>query len=234
MSLFADAPSAVRFPLRYPAAMPDLRLRVYDPTEEELPACVESVEVGDHLRVVVTWGTCIVPVEISRSWGVSMDELVATASQHVARLPVERHTLERDDGAVEATLGHPWASSLITRLDEEPKGPEGAVVAVPRGDLMLSAPVVGAATVDSLELIMLLCDELYDSSDGGISPYVWWSWHDGLYRITDRQPDGTIDISPSSNVSAFYFARALEHLVNPCEECGRTGPAETAIASPTM
>ena len=233
MSPFADALSGVRFPLRYLAAMPDLRLRIYDPTEAELPDSVESVEIGDDLRAVVTWGTCIVPVEISRSWGVSMDELVATALDHVAELPVERHTLERDDGVVEAILGHPWASSLVMRLDEELRGAEGAVVAVPRGDLRLSAPVVGAVTVDSLELIMLLCDELYDASDGGISPHVWWSWHDGLYRITDRQPDGTIDISPSTNVSAFYFARTLEHLVNPCEECGRSGPAETAVASPT-
>ncbi len=125
-----------------------------------------------------------------------------------------------------ATVGHHWTSSLITSLDDDAKGPEGAIVAIPRADVMLTAPVVGAATVDSLESIMLLCHEIYDPADAGVSPHVWWSWHDGLYRITDRQRDGEVDIEPSMNLSACYFVGALEDLVNPCEECGRPAPSD--------
>jgi len=124
---------------------------------------------------------------------------------------------------IEVALGHQWTSSLITQMDEASAGPEGTIAGIPSCDVMLTAPVVGAETVDSLEMIMLLCDDLYDPSDDGISPHVWWSWNDGLYRVTDRRPDGTIDIDPAANVSSFYLVRAIEHLVHPCDECGRTG-----------
>ena len=226
MVAFAQAQSSVSFPTRYRDAVPGLRLRIFDQNENEVPKSVESVEVGDDLRAVVTWGTSVLPVDMSREWGVSMDELVATATKNVHELPFQRKALnDGEPGPVVATAGHHWTSSLITSLDDDAKGPEGAIVAIPRADVMLTAPVVGAATVDSLESMMLLCDEIYDRADAGVSPHVWWSWHDGLYRITDRQRDGEVDIEPSMNVSAFYFVGALEHLVNPCEECGPTGPA---------
>lgn len=226
MAAFAEAQSGV-FPARYRDAVAGLRLRLFDTNENEMPEWIESVEVGDDLRAVATWGIGVVPVEMSRKWRVSVDELVATATDNVHRLTFERKTLDDGPlGPVMATVGHHYVSSLITRLDPETMGHEGAVVAIPRSDVMLTAPVVGVATVDSLEAMMLLCDEIYDPDDGGVSPHVWWAWNDGLYRITDRRPDGEVDIEPSMNVSAFYFARALEHLANPCEECGRTGPAD--------
>lgn len=226
MASFAEAHSQASFPTRYRDAVPGLRLRIFDSNENEAPEWIESVEVGDDLRAVVTWGIGVVPIEMSREWGVSMDELVATATKNVGEFPVERRTLNDPEPApVVATMGHPWASSLVTGLDEAAKGLEGVIVAIPRFDMMLTAPVVGAPTVDSLEAMMLMCEAIYDRADGGVSPHVWWSWHDGLYRITDRGQNGVVDIEPSMNVSAFYFARALEHLVNPCEECGRTGPA---------
>ncbi len=168
------------FPTRYPATVPGLRLRIFDQNENEIPEWVESVEVGDDLRAVVTWGIGVVPVDMSRRWGVSMDELVATATKNVHQLPFERKALnDGEPDPVVATVGHRWISSLITSLDDDAKGPEGTIVAIPRADVMLTAPVVGAATVDSLESIMLLCDEIYDHSAAGVSPHVWWSWHDG-------------------------------------------------------
>lgn len=225
MPAFAEAQSGV-FPTRYRDAVPGLRLRLFDTNENDVPEWVDSVEVGDDLRAVVTWGIGVVPADMSRKWGVSIDELVATATDNVHGLPSERKTLDDGPlGPVTATVGHHYVSSLITRLDEDAMGHEGAIVAVPRSDVMLTAPVTGASTVDSLEAMVALCDEIFDPDDAGISPHVRWSWNGGLYRITDRLPDGEIDIEPSTNVSAFYFARALEHLVNPCEECGRTGPA---------
>lgn len=157
---------------------------------------------------------------------------VATATERVSELPTERKTLTRAGASVELTWGHPWASSLVAKIDDGLKGHEGAIVAAPVCDIMLSAPVLGEPTVESLEMIMLLCKELYDQS-GGVSPHVWWAWDKGLYRITDRWEDGEIRFEPSRNVSAFYLARALEHLVNPCDECGRTGPAENAVAAHT-
>lgn len=223
MTPFAEAPSCARFPTRYRDAVSGLRLLVVDPTEDELPEWVDSTEIGQHLRAVVTWGALVVPVELSRKWGASMDELLATATEQVAALPFDRETLERDGVVIEVALGHQWTSSLITQMDEASAGPEGTIVGIPSCDVMLTAPVVGAETVDSLEMIMLLCDDLYDPSDDGISPHVWWSWNDGLYRVTDRRPDGTIDIDPAANVSSFYLVRAIEHLVHPCDECGRTG-----------
>ena len=50
-----------------------------------------------------------------------------------------------------------------------------------------------------------------------------------LYRITDRMPDGEVDIEPSMNVAAFYFVEALAHLANPCDECGRPGAAQPIL-----
>ncbi|MEE8375604.1 MAG: hypothetical protein V3S26_04730 [Acidimicrobiia bacterium] len=223
MTAFAEAPLDVHFPARYRDAVPGLRLRLFDPTENELPDWVESVEIGDQLRAVVTSSVFVVPVEMSRRWGVSMDELVATATEQVAAIPFERETLERDGVVIEVTRGHQWTSSLITQIDEVSAGPEGTIVGIPSCDVMLTAPVVGAETVDGLEMVMLFCDEVYKLSDGGISPHVWWSWNDGLYRITDRRPDGTIDIDPAANVSAFYLVRAIEHLAHPCDECAETG-----------
>jgi hypothetical protein len=170
MTDFSTAPSDVHFPVEYRDAASGLRLRLFDPTENELPEWVESIEIGEHLKAFVTWGPQVVPVELTRKWSVSMDELVATATEHVAALPSERGTLERDGVVIEVTLGHHWASSLITHLDDASAGPEGAVVGIPSSDVMLTAPVVGAETVDGLEMIMLLGNELYDSFDGGISP----------------------------------------------------------------
>ena len=222
MTAFAEAPSCVRFPARYGDAVSGLRLRVFDPTENELPGWVDSTDIGQHLRAVVTWGALVVPVELSRKWGVSVDELVATATERVVELACERDTIERDQAAIEVTLGHHWTSSLITRVNEVPGGPEGTIVAIPCSDVMMTAPVVGALTIDSLELIMDLCHELYDPADNGITPHVWWSWNHSLWRLTDRQPDGSVDFHPAANVAAFYLVEAIEHLVDPCDECGRT------------
>jgi hypothetical protein len=208
MAAFAPAQSSVGFPTLYRDAVPGLRLRIFDQNENEVPESVESVEVGDDLRAVVTWRTSVVPVDMSREWGVSMDELVATATKNVHELPLQRKALnDGEPGPVVATVGHHWTSSLITSLDDDAKGPEGAIVAIPRAD------------------VMLLCDEIYDRADAGVSSHVWWSWHDGLYRITDRRRDRDVDIEPSMSVSAFHFVGALEHLVNPFEECGPTSPA---------
>ena len=225
MALFEEAGPGV-FPARYRDASARLRLRLYDTSENPPPARIVSMEVGDDLRAAVTCGTGVVTMEIARIWGVSVDELMATATTNTRRLPCERNTVEvGESGSVVVTLGHPYVSSLLTCLDEDALGPEGAIVAVPRFDVLLTAPVVGAATVDSLEAMMLYCDRAYDPDDGGISPHVRWYWQGGLYRITDRMPDGEVDIEPSMNVAAFYFAEALAHLANPCDECGRPGPA---------
>ncbi len=124
MAAFAQAQSSVSFPTRYRDAVPGLRLRIFDQNENEVPESVESVEVGDDLRAVVTWGTSVVPVDMSREWGVSMDELVATATKNVHELPFQRKAL--NDGEPSpgvATGGQHWTSSLITRLDDDAKGP---------------------------------------------------------------------------------------------------------------
>ena len=56
-------------PARYGDAVSGLRLRVFDPTENQLPDWVDSTEIGQHLRAVVTWDALVVPVELSRKWG---------------------------------------------------------------------------------------------------------------------------------------------------------------------
>lgn len=231
MGSYVESTAEVMFPSRYRDAKGDLRLRIYDPTEDDIPDWVASVEVGDHLRAMVSWHICVVPSSMLGIWKVSLDEIVATATRNVAALPAQRHTLNRGDCRVEVIVGHLWASSLITCVGDDLKGHEGAIVAVPRADVMLSAPVIGQPTVDSLEMMMLLCDALYDRDDSGVSPHVWWAWNDGLYRVTDRFEDGEVDIQPPRNVSAHYLLGALRHLINPCEECGRDGPAEGAVPS---
>jgi hypothetical protein len=55
--------------------------------------------------------------------------------------------------------------------------------------------------------MMLMCEAIYDRADGGVSPHVWWSWHDGLYRITDRGQNGVVDIE---------FDECQRLLLRPC------------------
>lgn len=225
MTVFEEARPGV-FPACYRDAFFGLRLRLYDTSETVAPDGVVSVEVGDDLEAAVTLGVGVVTVEIARSWGVSVDELVATATANVRGLAHERNTVDvGESGSVEVTVGHRYVSSLLTCLEEDLLGPEGAIVAVPRFDVLLTAPVVGAATFESLEAMMLCCDDIYDPDDGGISPHVRWLWHGGLHRITDRMSDGAVDIEPAMNVAAFYFVEALAHLVHPCEECDGTSPS---------
>ena len=221
VAVFAEFPTGGQFPPRYHDARAGLRLRVVDRTENQVPDWVVSVEIGDSLSALVTWGPLLVPVELAQQWMVSTDELVTAATDQVVSLPVERRVHMRNAASVEVTLGHVWASSLITRVGRNAETAEGVIIGIPRCDVMMTAKVDESA-IDALELIMLACDELYDPADAGVSPHVWWYYQDKLWRLTDRRSDGTIDIEHHANVAAFHLVGAIEHLMNPCEECGRS------------
>ena len=165
-------------------------------------------------------GPLLVPVELAQQWVVSTDELVTAATERVVSLPVERLVHMRNAARVEVTLGHAWVSSPITRVGQSAETAEGVITGIPRCDVMMTAKVDESA-IDALELIMLACEELYDPTDAGVSPHVWWYCQDNLWRLTDRQTDGTIDTEYHANVAAFHLVGAIEHLMNPCEECGR-------------
>lgn len=61
---------------------------------------------------------------------------------------------------------------------------------------------------------------LFGVDGTGVSPFVWW-WYDNYWRVTDRSEDGTIEFRPRMNVNAYHLAGAIQHLANPCAECGR-------------
>jgi hypothetical protein len=86
---------------------------------------------------------------------------------------------------------------------------------------MVTTPVVGAETVTGLEILMNMCEALFGIDESGISPFVWWWFHDNYRRVTDRTEDGSIEFRHHITLSAYYLAGAIEHLANPCAECGR-------------
>lgn len=46
-------------------------------------------------------------------------------------------------------------------------------MAIPHPSVMIAIPVVGAETVTGLEIMMGLCDELFEIDRTGISLFVW-------------------------------------------------------------
>jgi hypothetical protein len=213
--------AAAAMPARYRDARAGLRLGVVDTTVDHVPANAASYEIGDDLALVPTWGMFAVTDALMGHWGVSIDELVATASGNVTALPAERSTHHSGEATVEAVIGHHWVSSLIVDIARSSRGEDGFLVAVPRSDVMAVTPVVGVETLDGLDALIAISEGLYDPDDLGISPHVWW-WFQGAYRrVTDHTEGGSLDFLHHTNLSAFYLARAIEHLAGPCIECGR-------------
>lgn len=221
MSIFSEIEVDARVPARYRDARSGLLFRVVDETETEAPDRLVTTAIGDGLVAAITWGPVAVTDDVMKTWGVSVDEVMATAVANIASPPVERDTTDVEGATVDITVGHHWVSSLLVDRVKEGDTEEGFLAAIPRTDVLATTPVVGAETVDGLEALMAMCDEVYDPEDGGISPFVWWWYQDNYWRVTDRTEDGSIDFLFNSNVCAFHLYRAIEHLANPCAECGR-------------
>lgn len=220
MSVFFETELNIEVPARYRDARSGLLVRILDVTETELPDRLVTTEIGDGLYAALTWGPVGVTDGLLQTWGVSTDEALTTATSNVTALPVERSVRDVRGAAVDVTVGHPWVSSLIVDRAREEIPMEGFLVAMPRVDVLVTTPVTGLETVDGFETLIGLCESLYRPVIG-ISPHVWWRYHDNYWRVTDRTDDGSIDFLHSQNVCAFHLMRTLEHLAQPCAECGR-------------
>jgi hypothetical protein len=76
------------------------------------------------------------PKQALLRWGVSSDEVMATAKHNVAGPPdVEVEPLVCDGAEIQMTLGHRWISSLIVDGVTLPTGPQGSIVGIPRFDV---------------------------------------------------------------------------------------------------
>lgn len=211
MTVFAGEVES-NFPARYPDAVPELRTVVLDQTEKEIPEGVVHADVRQGLVAIVTWGPFLVPMRIAQMWKVSVDVLMATATDRVARLPTRTRTIRRKGATVRMTTGHPWVFSLITKLNTPwSRRSQGILAAIPASNVLLTAKVAGKKARRSLGLMMVLAEDL-SAGDGGVSPHVWWRWGGGLNRVTDRGPDGEIDIEPAANLSAYHLFGVLTHL----------------------
>ena len=221
MSTFSDASIGAELPVRYRDARPELRFRVVDSTERDAPDILVTSQIGDGLVAAITWGPVAVTSDAMRMWSVSIDEAMATAAANMAALPVERATRGVDGAKVEMTVGHHWVSSLIVDRARYSESEDGFLVAIPRSDVMVTTPVVGAETVDGLGTLMAVCDELFDPDGLGISPFVWWWYQAHYWRVTGRTDDGTIDLPYYTHSAVYHLVGAISHLAHPCAECGR-------------
>ncbi len=221
MSTFSNASTGAQLPVRYRDARSELRFRVVDSTEKDPPDILVTSRIGDGLVAAITWGPVAVTSDVMRMWGVSIDEAMATAAANIAALAVERPTRGVEGAKVEMTVGHHWVSSLIVDRARYSESEEGFLVAIPRSDVMVTTPVVGAETVDSLETLMAVCEELFDPDGLGISPFVWWWYQDHYWRVTGRADDGTIDLPYHTHFAAYRLVGAISHLAHPCAECER-------------
>lgn len=220
MSNFAAVSAQV--PARYRDARSGLRFRVIDVTEDEAPDVVVTTEIGDGLLGALFWERIGVTSDTMKTWGVSPDEAMATATANIEALPVNTETRKVSGADVDITSGDAWASSLIVAESRKADTEDGFLVAIPHASVMITTQVVGAETVEGLEFLMNMCDELYGIDEwSGISPHVWWWFDDNYWRVTDRTEDGSIDFRFHTNVNAYHLAGAIEHLANPCDECGR-------------
>ena len=221
MSTFADTYIDAQFPAQYRDARSGLRFRVVDITEKGAAEMLVTTEIAEGLVAAITWGPLAVTAGIMKTWGVSIDEAMATATANIVALPIEGATRDIDGAKVEITVGHHWVSSLIVDQARRNESEHGFLVAIPRSDVMVTAPVVGAETVDSLEFLIELSEDMFDADAFGISPHVWWCYQSIYRRVTDRTEDGSIDLLLNTNLNAYHLGGAIRHLAHPCAECGR-------------
>lgn len=219
MPTFADSYVNARVPARYRDARSGLRFRVVDVTEQEAPDVLVITEIGDGLLAALMWGRVGVTAETMKTWGVSIDEAMATAIANIDAMDVTTSVKEAGGAEIHMKGGNPWVSSLIVPEARYTEAGDGFLMAIPHGSLMITTPVVGAETVVGLEIMMGLCAELFGIDGTGVSPFVWWWYDDNYWRVTDRTEDGSVDFRHHTNVNAYHLAGAIQHLANPCAEC---------------
>lgn len=221
MSTFADFHVNARVPARYRDARSGLRFRVVDVTEQAAPDVLVTTEIGDGLLAALMWDRIAVTNDLMTTWGVSMDEAMATALSNIDALEVVTSVKEANGAKIHMKAGHPWVSSLVVSQAKKAESEDGFLMAIPHPSVLITTPVVGTGTVSGLEIMMVMCEELFDIDGTGVSPFVWWWYDDNYWRVTDRSEDGTVEFRHHLNVNAYHLAGAIQHLANPCPECGR-------------
>lgn len=221
MSTFADFYVNSRVPARYRDARSGLRFRVVDVTEQAAPDVLMTTEIGDGLLAALMWERIAVTTDAMKTWGVSIDEAMATAISNIDALEVKTSVKEANGAKIRLKAGHPWVSSLVVSQGRKAESEDGFLMAIPHPSALITTPVVGAGTVSGLEIMMVMCEELFDVDGTGVSPFVWWWCDDNYWRVTDRSEHGTIEFRHHINVNAYHLAGAIQYLANPCAECGR-------------
>lgn len=221
MSTFADFYVNARVPARYRDARSGLRFRVVDVTEQAAPDVLVTTEIGDGLLAALMWERNAVTADAMKTWRVSIDEAMATAIANIDALEIETTVKEADGAKIHLKAGHPWVSSLIVSEARKEESEDGFLMAIPHPSALITTPVVGVETVSGLEIMMVMCEELFDVDGTGVSPFVWWWYDDNYWRVTDRSEDGTTEFRHHMNVNAYHLAGAIQHLAHPCAECGR-------------
>lgn len=220
MSTFADFYVNARVPARYRDARSGLRFRVVDVTEQAAPDVLVTTEIGDGLLAALMWERIAMTADAMKTWGVSIDEAMATAIANIDALEVDATMKEADGAKIHLKAGHSWVSSLIVSEARKADSEDGFLMAIPHPSALITTPVVGVETVSGLEIMMVMCEELFGVDGTGVSPFVWWWYDDNYWRVTDRSEDGTIEFRHHMNVNAYHLAGAIQHLASPCVECG--------------
>jgi hypothetical protein len=130
-----------------------------------------------------------------------VDELFAIATSNLRDEPQPAHesVALKNGGTIDVQLGDSFfVASRVLMLPEvaDLDGARGALVAIPHRHALLVHPIRDLATIEAINVMVVLADQWYREGPGSLSPTVHW-WHDGaLTPIPSEVRDGKVSVYP--------------------------------------
>lgn len=142
---------------------------------------------------------------VSRSevaaWGVSRDALFELGRRNLAeRTHVEMHTVEMQAGIeLLACMGDAfYAASHALILDQHlPEDlPHGALVSIPRRDVLLAHPIRNIGAADAISSMLQATIHWHAEGPGSLSPLLYWHVAGEFVTLDYTITDNTLDFTP--------------------------------------
>ena len=142
---------------------------------------------------------------VSRSeaaeWGVSRDELFELGRRNLAkRTSVQMHAVEIQAGIeLLAFMGDAYyAASHVLMLEQHVPGdlPHGALVGIPRRDVMLVHPIRNIGAADAISSMLQATLHWHAEGPGSLSPLLYWYRAGEFVTLTYTIKDNTLDFTP--------------------------------------
>jgi uncharacterized protein YtpQ (UPF0354 family) len=182
-----------------------IRARLY-PTELEQQS-VETVHragpEGTLEVIVVDLPKSVRTVSRSESaeWGVSREDLFSLGRRNLAmHTHVQMHTVEVQAGIeLLAFMGDAYyAASHALLLDQHLQGdlPHGALVGIPRRDVLLVHPIRNIGAADAISSMLQAILHWHAEGPGSLSPLLYWYVAGEFITLTYTINDDALDFTP--------------------------------------